>query len=136
MSTAGLLVAFILVLIVLAAIVLPLILRADGTENALVEKQRERLQVYYDRVVRNMRDLDEDFALGKMHEAAYQVERELWASRGVQVLRALDGLNADAADAVKPLRLSTTSASDAAVDAAIDALIEQEVRRAREDVLA
>ena len=63
---------------------------AKPSDDPLLEKQRERLLIYYERVLRNIRDLDEDHALGKIDEDEYTREREEWAQRGVQVLQALD----------------------------------------------
>jgi hypothetical protein len=92
--------------------------------DPLAEKQRERLLVYYERVLRNIRDLDEDYALGKIASEEYQQERETWAARGVQVLKALD------AKIDQPM-IASTPADDAAVDHAIDDAIEAAVRDAR-----
>lgn len=132
MSIEGLLVALILSAGVLLIIGIPLLRDTRGADPdaALREKQRERLLVYYERVLRNVRDLDEDHALGKLDDAEYQHERELWAQRGVQALKALDALN----DQKPPTAhgLKRTAPDDAAVDHAIDEAIETAVRRARE----
>ena len=91
MSIQGLLFALLLALFVLVWIVMPLFQRATKEEDdPLLEKQRERLLIYYERVLRNIHDLDEDHALGKMDEDEYRREREEWAQRCVQVLQALD----------------------------------------------
>ena len=38
----------------------------------------------------NIRDLDEDFSTGKISAEDHQEEREIWARRGIQLLRAQD----------------------------------------------
>ncbi len=46
----------------------------------------------YERVLTNIRDLDEDFSTGKMGENDYEAERETWVQRGIQVLKTFDGM--------------------------------------------
>ena len=127
MSIQGLLFALLLALFVLVWIVMPLFGRptAPSEEDPLLEKQRERLLVYYERVLRNIHDLDEDHALGKMDEGEYAREREEWAQRGVQVLQALDSIT-------EPGTIAATPAEDAAVDDAIDDAIEAAIQRYRQ----
>lgn len=125
MSIAGIVFALVLTTLVLVLVVLPLFQRgAASPGDALADKQRERLLVYYERVLRNIRDLDEDHALGKIAEGEYRQERELWAARGVQVLKALDSLAEQSMIAPSPVE-------DAAVDLAIDEAIEAAVRDLR-----
>lgn len=126
MSIEGLVVAVFIALLVLLLVGLPLLSRPKSQTSAalLREKQRERLLVYYERVLRNIRDLDEDHALGKIATGEYQPERERWAARGVQVLKALETLDE------QPM-IAPTSADDAAIDHAIDDAIEAAVRDVR-----
>ena len=125
MSIEGLIAAVFITLLVVLLVVLPLVGRGQRkTTDALQERQRERLLVYYVRVLVNIRDLDEDHALGKLADAEYQQEREVWAARGVQVLKALDTL------ADQPM-ISPTAADDSAIDLAIDDAIEAAVRDVR-----
>ncbi|MBL8132460.1 MAG: hypothetical protein JNL42_11430 [Anaerolineae bacterium] len=93
MSLEGLLFTLILAAAVLFIIAAPLLIRrraqdAPGTTPG--DLQRERLQAYYDRALSNLRDLDEDFALGKIEPALYEQDRAVWVERGVQALKALD----------------------------------------------
>jgi hypothetical protein len=117
-SIGGLLLALLLTTVALVWIGLPLLRRApsESAADVLAQKQRERLLVYYERVMTNIRDLDEDHATGKLADTDYRSERELWVERGVQVLKALDGETS-----VQP---APTAPEDAAVDAAIDEAIE------------
>src|SRR5690606_5047570 len=124
MSTEGLIVGIFLTALVLIFIGMPLVRREKVQGDPLAEKQRERLLVYYERVLRNIRDLDEDHALGKIADAEYQRERELWAARGVQVLKALDTLSD------QPM-IAPTAADDSAIDLAIEAAV-RDVRRSRQ----
>jgi hypothetical protein len=90
-----------------------------------VDRQRERLQIYYQRVLRNIHDLDEDFATGKLNPDEYHAEREVWAQRGVIVLKAMDEL--DAQHLVGAVELD-----DATLDEHIEATIEARVRAVRQ----
>lgn len=127
MSIEGIIFALVLATGVIALIAAPLLRREPAHQNAqsqLVDKQRERLQLYYERVLRNIRDLDEDYSLGKLDEASYRQEREEWAQRGVQVLKALDSLTGES-------MIAATSTEDAAVDSAIDDAIEAAIKSYR-----
>ena len=107
MSLPGLIIALVMSLIALALVLRPL-LRPARRAGAAVERarhQRDELASYYERSLTNIRDLDEDFATGKINEGDYREEREVWAGRGVRLLRTLDELEraayppADAAEA-------------------------------------
>lgn len=122
MSVGGLIVAFLALSLVVIVIAWPLA-RRDRTQAVPETRQRERLLAYYERAVRNVRDLDEDHALGKLAPADYARDRELWADRGAQVLKALDELDSAAA----PL----PALSETEIDAAIEQRIEAELEAAR-----
>ena len=94
MSIPGLLISLVLSLIALAIVARPL-LRPARRERAAASTQREqrdRIETYYERVLTNIRDLDEDFVTGKINEGDYRIEREVWAERGIQLLRVKDQL--------------------------------------------
>lgn len=135
MSTGGLLIGLILIAVILLLVIAPLLGRGRQQSDALTDRQRERLRVYYDRALRNIRDLDEDHALGKLDEDEYTAERAYWAERGVQALKALDRiatLNADGSAAADGAAIAASAPDDAAIDRAIDTAIENAVRSARE----
>ncbi len=125
MSIEGLIGSALVVTLTLLIIVLPL-LRRPGTQivdELQIEKARERLNMYYQRVLRNVRDLDEDHDLGKIPGDDYAAERELWLSRGVQALKALDDLEARA--------LSFDATDDNQLERAIDDAIELAIQKAK-----
>ncbi len=89
MSVPGLLIALVLSLTAMAIVARPL-LRPPRRERAAASshrEQRDRIETYYERVLTNIRDLDEDFATGKINEDDYRSEREVWAERGIRLLR-------------------------------------------------
>jgi hypothetical protein len=97
----------------------------------VAHRQAERLQVHYDRLLTNLRDLDEDFATGKVQPGDYQAERERLVARGIQILMALDEHQVVSA---RPAASSaqTVSADSADVDADIDQEIEAAVAAYRQ----
>jgi hypothetical protein len=121
MTVPGLVITLILLAALLVWIALPL-LRRDvviDSRARMIVHQRERLEIYYQRVLRNIRDLDEDRATGKLSEGDYQAERELWMQRGIAAIKAIETLDS------APLPVAT--GDDAAIDAAIDREIEARV---------
>jgi hypothetical protein len=127
MSLEGLLFAVVLTLVVVMISAAPLLLRRRAfTAGTVEERQRARLTLYYERALRNVRDLDEDHALGKIDPDSWAADRALWVARGVAALEALDALDR----APLPARDQT----DAAIDRAIDAAIDAAVARARQEV--
>src|SRR5262245_41988207 len=120
MSIAGL-VFFLLLLSGIAVLVAMPLLRRESqvsAESLHLQKQRDRLRAYYERVLTNLRDLDEDHATGKMPDDAYAAEREDWMQRGVEVLRTLDTLDDHS---VVPASVHDEAAVDEAIDDAIEA---------------
>lgn len=117
MSIPGLIFGIILVLAALIWIGTPLLRREKFRveDNIVLQKQRERLLLIYERVLTNIRDLDEDHTTGKMQTADYESERESWVQRGIQVLKAMDHM-----DEEHPL---ANVADDAAIDAEIERAI-------------
>ena len=122
MSIEGILISLGITACFIMWLLLPLFNTAHSEEavKTSIERQRERLNVYYERVLQNVHDLDEDHATGKLDEHDYRIERERWVQRGVQALKALDEL--DATHLVAP-----AAADDAAIDAAIDRVIEDAI---------
>lgn len=122
MSIAGLVFFLLLLGGTGVLVVMPLLRRESeaGAESLHLHKQRERLLAYYERVLTNLRDLDEDHITGKMPDDAYAAEREDWMQRGVEVLKTLDALDEHS---VIPASIHDEAAVDEAIDDAIEAAI-------------
>lgn len=118
MSVAGLLISLLLALIAIAIVARPLFSAATGGADAEFDDQGARASDYYERVLINIRDLDEDLATDKISEADHGREREVWVARGIALLRLQDRLAAQRA------------APDEAED--IDAIIEAAVAAHRD----
>lgn len=90
MSIGGLLFSVLLFGVVLALVMIPLMRSSQLSVGAFERRQRQQVLAYYERVLRNLRDLEDDHTTGKISEEEYQIERELWMGRGVQVLQVLN----------------------------------------------
>ncbi len=77
----------------------------------------ERLSVHYERVLTALRDLEEDYSVGKLSEARYTSEREYWVAQGIEILAELDRVGA----------LSVADQTVGELDAAVDHQIEKAV---------
>ncbi len=123
MSILGLIVSLVMFVIAMIIVARPL-LRPSRTHLEIetnIERQRDRLRIYYERVLTNIRDLDEDYNTGKIGEADYREEREVWVHRGIRLLRVQDSLDA---------KHSLVSPADAAEE--IDRAIETAISAYRE----
>lgn len=89
MSLAGLLAALLLTLLALTIVAYPLLRRREAT--GVPHSSPRDLDTNYQRALINIRDLDEDFATGKLDARSYHEEREAWAQRGIELLRQIDG---------------------------------------------
>jgi hypothetical protein len=90
MSIEGLIGGAVLLLLTLFVVAQPLLgRRANG---APITQRIDELTTEYDRILNNLRDLEEDFNTGKLQEADYLADREIWTQRGVETLKALDEL--------------------------------------------
>jgi len=118
MSVGGLLIAFVLTIAVIALIGAPLLRRPGVSADSETVRRREKYGALYDRALRNVRDLDEDHALGKIDPDLYTADRAVWLERGVWALKMLDKVERQASD-VPPAPPMTDADMDAAIDAAI-----------------
>lgn len=126
MSITGLLISLVLIGISTLIVIFPFVKRVRSQSNAAVSKQQQydRIQTYYERVLTNIRDLDEDFSTGKISESDYQEEREVWVHRGIRLLRVQDQL--DAQGTLIDTQNTGTSTIDDAIENAIKAYRESD----------
>lgn len=117
MSIVGLISAVVMLLLVVIFIAIPFLSQQRQSARAFSNKQRERALAYYERVLTNIRDLDDDLATDKIHQDEYEIERERWMERGVALLKMLDEL-----DNTNPI-ITNENANDADIDQAIEQAI-------------
>lgn len=129
MSGGGLVIGIIIMLAGAAYLALPF-LRANRASGS-AEKERERLQLIaaYERALVTVRDLDEDFQVGKLAQATYESERARWTEHGVMLLELIEGSAAPKKQPKPRKATETVTADDDAVEQAIAAYV-----RAREQV--
>ncbi len=125
MSIEGLIAAGVIVFALLLYVAYPFARREHrvDADRLRANRQRDRLLMVYERVLTNIRDIDEDHRTGKMQPDDYDLEREPWVQRGIQVLRALDALDTE--------HLLTSADDDASIDRAIDDRIEAAIAARR-----
>jgi hypothetical protein len=126
MSLWGVTISLAMLVIVILWVAAPLLgrKRPAAQEARTVEKRRERLLADYERTLRNIRDLDEDYATGKIQPQDHAAEREQWVQRGIQLLMEMDRLDQQSgrpepatASALRP------GGADHNVDEAIEAAV-------------
>jgi len=119
MSVIGLIGSLLILLILLIWVMRPLWrISIPATDQSLSERERIRAHAYYERVLTNIRDLDEDKLTGKISEEEYQKERTYWLDRGIRVLKVIEKIDA------KEHIVSTMNADDAMIDQNIESAIQ------------
>lgn len=131
MSGEGLIASIVILLLGIVYLALPFV-RA-GRSSAVTTEERERLKLIaaYERALMTVRDLDDDYAVGKLPEETYATERTRWTEHGAMLLELLE-VKGDKQPAKRRKAVETPPAAlpdDDAVEAAIAAYV-----RAREQV--
>lgn len=131
MSSTGMILSIVLVAAALFFVFWPFLRRssADAAEAARLRKAHDELLTSYERVLSSIRDLDEDFQIGKLDAETHQREREFWTERGVALLKEIE---ADIARSGGPRRKMT--GSDGKADQALDSAIEEAILAYRSSV--
>jgi hypothetical protein len=127
MSLEALIVVLTLLVITGLWIAAPFFDRSRQHAAESTQKQRDRLLLHYERALGNIRDLDEDYATGKIHPDAYAAEREQWVQRGIQILMALDEVSGKPVAETKP---SSTADVERSIDNRIEAAVQAHRRQA------
>ena len=124
MSQDGLLIALVMFAISIAWIAFPL-LRPDkkvlSPGKLLVKKQHDQLNTRYSQILSAIRDMDEDHLTGKINSEDYERERQIWAQRGVEVLKKIDLLENDNPNLATPVKddLPDDNTIDDAIESAV-----------------
>ncbi|MFW5691430.1 MAG: hypothetical protein ACOCXZ_02905 [Chloroflexota bacterium] len=115
MTTTGLLIVAVMVFGGLAVVLLPFWDGGTADDETEAARRRahqiERLQALYAQCVASIRDLDADYAAGRLAADDYQTARDQWSRRGVQALQVLHALEDGA---------GVTTVGAAARDAAVE----------------
>jgi hypothetical protein len=141
MSIMGIIASLILFTLGVIWLAMPILKRERGVEVAVLNEQKryDALLTTYERVVSTLRDLDEDYAVGKLSPAEYEAERSHWTERGVETLKALEASGSKRKQPTFKREPATTGAKvvrmaaadepipDADPDAVLDDAIEQAI---------
>lgn len=130
MTIEGFILSAVIALILMVSLAYPFWERkTHPTVSALqdVQRQRERVLLYYERVLRNIHDLDQDHSLGKLDSAEYQAERGQWVARGVTALKTLETLD-------EQHLFVSPDADIATLDQAIDRSVNERLNQPQQDV--
>lgn len=106
----------------------PFINRAGlQAEAAFKQRDREKLLVDYERILTTIRELDDDFRLGKLSQETYQMEREVWAEQGTALVEQLEKLKAAAPP--RPPKSKPPKGPQPDADSDLDAALEQAIAK-------
>jgi hypothetical protein len=124
MSIEGLGISLLILGLGIAFLAQPFLRRSAVPKDAALQEQkhRETLLVSYERILTTIRDIDEDYQLGKLPQDAYAELREQWAEQGAAVLESLEKLNGR-----KPKDKKTADKAAPDADAVLDDAIEQAI---------
>jgi hypothetical protein len=123
MSTGGLFLSVVIFILGALWLAQPILRRKTAYNGTSQAKEREVLLTEYERVLSTIRDLDEDFNIGKLSKAAYDAERSYRTKQGVEILQALEKLGVS-----KPAeKLKKQAKAQPDADAVLDAAIEQAI---------
>lgn len=129
MSVTGILIGVLMLVGSLAWLAFPLLKRQDAARKTAVDPDQVAA---YERILQTVRDLDEDYLVGKLPAEQYTAERARWMEQGAAHLESLEKLTGKPAHKkshhAKPTPAQVdTAGQDDAVEQAIAAYI-----RARE----
>lgn len=126
MSIAGIIGALLLAVASLVYLGLPFVKRR-ATAPTYTGEQLELLAAY-ERIIGTVRDLDEDYQVGKLAYEQYVAERQEWLARGTAILQALDKQGINLMKSASQEQPTQTEGQDDAIEAAIAAYIHAQRR--------
>ncbi|MFN8376405.1 MAG: hypothetical protein U0694_26480 [Anaerolineae bacterium] len=124
MSIEGLIVSLVILGGGLFWLALPFLRRGAWSKAELAQqKERERILANYERIIATIRDLDEDFQLGKFSQEVHTTQRAYWTEQGAETLKLLEQMGGQKKQEPKPMSKQPQADPDAALDAAIEQAI-------------
>lgn len=128
MSGGGLVVSILMLVLGIAWLVLPYLRGGSAGRAVDSEQQRQRASLIaaYERTLQTVRDLDEDFQVGKLSQDDYASERGMWVERGAALLETLEktggvSKKTKTAKSQSPAKVVSSATSDDPVEQAIAA---------------
>jgi hypothetical protein len=120
MSSGGLLISIGMLLIGLVWLALPYVRGSRTVLNEQRDALRERPQLAarYERALMTVRDLDEDYQVGKLSPEQYAAERARWVEEGAVLLEALEKTGGVPEKKAKKTKVAVKTVQPVAVDPA------------------
>lgn len=128
MSLEGLVAVVVMVVVGIIGIALPFFTAKTKNGNVQIiklQQSRDELITSYERVLATLRDLDEDFRSGKIHQEEYERERAYWSSYGVRLLELLENAEVPAMESYPALDTHTAAHDE------LDQAVEEAIRNYR-----
>lgn len=134
MSISAIVILLAFVVISVASVLLPFFRRYSAEQDPTKvahQKKRAELVAAYERALAVIRDMDEDYQVGKLNKEEYELNRSRWAEQGVKLLQSIE-----AHDGHKPIarqgkaqrsNTNPVAAKQNQADKALDDAIEQAV---------
>jgi hypothetical protein len=129
MSVSAIVILLAFVAISVTSAIMPFFRRHSAEQDpkkVAHQKQRAELVSSYERTLAVIRDMDEDYQVGKLAKEEYELNRGRWAEQGVKLLQSIEALDGHKSEerAGKPQR---TANKPNQADKALDDAIEQAV---------
>ena len=131
MSGGGLVIGIIMLLVGIGYLALPFLRGNRGSWATEQEREHLKMIAAYERALVTVRDLDEDYQVGKLSQETYETERSRWTEHGALLLELLEKASEGNAkkSGKRPKSVEPTLTEEDAVEQAIAAYV-----RAREQV--
>jgi hypothetical protein len=126
MSGGGLIICMVMLVLGIAWLALPYLrgVKTEHTPEGEILHERLTLAAAYEQALLTVRDLDEDFQVGKLSEEAYSGERTRWIEQGAALLEALEKIGGAPK---KTKRAKSQPSAEPARAASIDDSVEQAI---------
>lgn len=130
MSGEGLALSVIIFILGIVWLALPMVRRSSSGSAVRRQMEREALLASYERTLSAIRDLDEDYSVGKLTWVDYEFERSRWMERGAGILQEMEKIGVQ--NAVKDgSRATRPDNQDRELDAEIERAIAKYAKSTR-----
>lgn len=121
MSIEGIIASIVMFLMGVVWVVYPIFSKSQSHAQLMTQQDHQSLLNAYERLLARLRDLDEDFNLGKMPPADYEIERAQLTERGASLLAQIESA------LQLPKGAKASKKADTKADADLDAAIESAI---------
>jgi hypothetical protein len=133
MSIEGIILSIVIFAIGIVWLAFPFVTKNQSHKQMAKQQDRQSLLNAYERLLARLRDLDEDYHLGKMPDADYQIERQQLTERGAALLAKIESTLVGTMPHATPTLLETETEADTELDAAIESAIANYIATTQEE---